>query len=157
TSRAGDSQEKITSGGRVTTKPLRNNSFQNDRETSADALPSPDRGIDGALVASTTVTAEEVPSAPVPVPASLADKLDDLRQRREAAWHAGSDRAVQRQHDKGKMLARERVEYLLDPDSFHELDLLARHRSAAAGLEEHPYTDGVITGWGTVDGRKVFV
>jgi acetyl-CoA carboxylase carboxyltransferase component len=46
---------------------------------------------------------------------------------------------------------------LLDPDSFHELDLLARHRAHSAGLEEHPYTDGVITGWGTIDGRKVFV
>ena len=55
------------------------------------------------------------------------------------------------------MLARERIEYLLDPGSFHELDLLARHRAHAAGLEERPYTDGVITGWGTVDGRKVFV
>ena len=47
--------------------------------------------------------------------------------------------------------------YFLDPGSFHELDLLARHRAHAAGLEERPYTDGVITGWGTVDGRKVFV
>ena len=55
------------------------------------------------------------------------------------------------------MLARERIEYLLDAGSFHELDLLARHRAHAAGLEERPYTDGVITGWGTVDGRKVFV
>ena len=55
------------------------------------------------------------------------------------------------------MLARERIEYFLDPESFHELDLLARHRAQAAGLEDRPYTDGVITGWGTVDGRKVFV
>ena len=55
------------------------------------------------------------------------------------------------------MLARERIEYLLDDGSFHELDMLARHRAHAAGLEERPYTDGVITGWGTVDGRKVFV
>jgi acetyl-CoA carboxylase carboxyltransferase component len=87
----------------------------------------------------------------------MADKLEELRKRKEAAWHAGSERAVERQHAKGKMLARERVEYLLDPDSFHELDLLARHRSQAAGLEERPYTDGVITGWGTIDGRKVFL
>jgi acetyl-CoA carboxylase carboxyltransferase component len=55
------------------------------------------------------------------------------------------------------MLARERIHALLDPGSFHELDLLARHRAHAAGLEERPYTDGVITGWGTVDGRQVFV
>ena len=53
------------------------------------------------------------------------------------------------------MLARERIEYLLDPGSFHELDMLARHRAHEAGLDERPYTDGVITGWGTVDGRKV--
>jgi acetyl-CoA carboxylase carboxyltransferase component len=84
-------------------------------------------------------------------------KLDDLRQRKDEAYHAGSERAVERQHARGKLIARERVEYLLDPGSFQELDLLARHRAHAAGLEEHPYTDGVITGWGTIDGRKVFV
>ena len=55
------------------------------------------------------------------------------------------------------MLARERLDCFLDPGSFHELDLLARHRAHVAGLEERPYTDGVVTGWGTVDGRKVFV
>ena len=82
-------------------------------------------------------------------------KVDDLRARKESALHAGSERSVQRQHDKGKMLARERIEYLLDPGSFHELDMLARHRAHEAGLDERPYTDGVITGWGTVDGRKV--
>jgi len=87
----------------------------------------------------------------------MQHKLEDLRQRKEQAYNAGSPRAVERQHDKGKLLARERIEYLLDPGSFHELDLLARHRAHAAGLEERPYTDGVITGWGTVDGRKIFV
>jgi len=84
-------------------------------------------------------------------------KIDDLRERKQSALHAGSERSVQRQHDKGKMLARERIEYLLDPGSFHELDMLARHRAHDAGLDDRPYTDGVITGWGTVDGRKVFV
>ncbi len=87
----------------------------------------------------------------------MDDKLDDLRQRRDQAYHAGSARAVERQHAKGKLLARERIEALLDPGSFEELDLLARHRAHAAGLEERPYTDGVITGWGLIDGRKVFV
>jgi acetyl-CoA carboxylase carboxyltransferase component len=87
----------------------------------------------------------------------MDDKLADLRQRREEAYHAGSPRAVERQHEKGKLLARERIDYLLDEDSFQELDLLARHRAHTAGLDERPYTDGVITGWGTVDGRKVFV
>jgi acetyl-CoA carboxylase carboxyltransferase component len=88
---------------------------------------------------------------------SMQEKLDDLQKRREEAYHAGSARSVERQHAKGKLLARERIEYLLDEGSFNELDLLARHRSTASGLEERPYTDGVITGWGTVDGRKVFV
>ncbi|MDW3220567.1 MAG: acyl-CoA carboxylase subunit beta [Acidimicrobiales bacterium] len=88
---------------------------------------------------------------------SMKAKLEDLRERKEQALHAGSERSVQRQHDKGKMLARERIEYLLDEGSFNELDMLARHRAAEGVLDERPYTDGVITGWGTVDGRKVFV
>ena len=87
----------------------------------------------------------------------IAEKIPQLEERKEQARNAGSPRAIERQHEKGKLLARERLELLLDPDSFHELDLLARHRAHAAGLEERPYTDGVITGWGTIDGRKVFV
>ena len=85
----------------------------------------------------------------------LVERLEDLRARREQALNAGSERAVERQHEKGKMLARERLDYLLDPGSFNELDMLARSRAADAA--ERPYTDGVITGWGTIDGCKVFV
>ena len=89
---------------------------------------------------------------------SMQERLDELEKRKEAARHAGSERDVQRQHSRGKMLARERIEYFLDDDSFHELDMLARHRAQGMGPgDERPYTDGVITGWGTVDGRKVFV
>jgi acetyl-CoA carboxylase carboxyltransferase component len=87
----------------------------------------------------------------------MTAKIEEIRGRKEAAYNAGSPRSVERQHEKGKMLARERIDYFLDPGSFQELDLLARHRAHAAGLEERPYTDGVITGWGTVEGRKVFV
>jgi len=87
----------------------------------------------------------------------MKEKLDDLRRRKEQALHAGSERSVKRQHDKGKLLARERIDYLLDDGSFHELDMLARHRAHEAGLDDRPYTDGVVTGWGTIDGRKVFV
>ena len=87
----------------------------------------------------------------------IAEKISQLEQRKDQARHAGSPRSVERQHEKGKLLARERLELLLDSGSFHELDLLARHRAHAAGLDERPYTDGVITGWGTIDGRKVFV
>ena len=87
----------------------------------------------------------------------MKERLEDLERRKQEALHAGPDRAVQRQHEKGKMLARERIDYLLDPGSFHELDMLARHRALDSGLEERPYTDGVVTGWGTIDGRKVFL
>src|SRR5829696_8794082 len=85
-------------------------------------------------------------------------RLKDLRARKDEALHAGSDDAVSRQHARGKMTARERVEELLDPGTFVELDLLARHRAVGVGLDgQRPYTDGVITGWGTVEGRQVFV
>ena len=85
-------------------------------------------------------------------------RLKELRARKEQALHAGSEEAVARQHARGKMTARERVEELLDPGSFVELDALARHRSAGDGLDgNRPYTDGVITGWGMVDGRRIFV
>ena len=87
----------------------------------------------------------------------MEHRLADLNERREQALNAGSERSVERQKAKGKMLARERIDALLDPGSFNELDLLARHRAHDVGLDERPYTDGVITGWGTIDGRKVFV
>ncbi|CAN5491185.1 acyl-CoA carboxylase subunit beta [soil metagenome] len=85
----------------------------------------------------------------------MRERLDELAKRKEEALHAGSERAVQRQHERGKMLARERVEHLLDEGSFQELDLLARARNP--DLPDRPYTDAVITGWGTIDGRKVFL
>jgi acetyl-CoA carboxylase carboxyltransferase component len=85
----------------------------------------------------------------------MQERLEELAKRKEQALHAGSERAIERQHSKGKMTARERVEYLLDDGSFVELDQLARSR--APGFDERPYTDGVITGWGTVGGRKVCV
>ncbi|MHB1486070.1 MAG: acyl-CoA carboxylase subunit beta [Acidimicrobiales bacterium] len=88
----------------------------------------------------------------------MTQRLAELSQRREQALNAGSARSVQRQHAKGKMTARERLDYLLDDGSFQELDMLARHRAHGMGLEEtRPYTDGVITGFGTIDGRRVCV
>src|SRR5438046_10567855 len=87
----------------------------------------------------------------------LRERLDELEKRKEEALHAGSERSVERQHAKGKMLARERIAYLLDPGSFHELDMLARHQLPEGILDERPYTAGVVTGWGTIDGRKVFL
>ncbi|WP_419997404.1 acyl-CoA carboxylase subunit beta [Streptomyces boninensis] len=89
---------------------------------------------------------------------TTAGKLADLRQRAEEATHAGSARAVEKQHAKGKLTARERVELLLDEGSFTELDEFARHRSTNFGIEQNrPYGDGVVTGYGTVDGRPVVV
>jgi acetyl-CoA carboxylase carboxyltransferase component len=87
----------------------------------------------------------------------MSERLTELAKRKEQALHAGSERSVERQHSKGKMLARERIEFLLDPGSFHELDMLARHRAHESGLLERPYTDGVVTGWGTIHGKKVFI
>ncbi|MBO0829633.1 MAG: acyl-CoA carboxylase subunit beta [Streptosporangiales bacterium] len=87
-----------------------------------------------------------------------AGKLADLTRRHEEAVHAGSGRAVEKQHAKGKRTARERIEMLLDEGSFVELDELARHRSTNFGQQHNrPYGDGVITGYGTVDGRPVCV
>jgi acetyl-CoA carboxylase carboxyltransferase component len=89
---------------------------------------------------------------------SMSERLKDLESRREQALAAGGERAIERHRNKGKMTARERIEYLLDDGSFNELDMLARHRAHGMGLEENrPYTDGVITGFGTIDGRKVCV
>ncbi len=96
------------------------------------------------------------PIAPVPHP--IEERLAKLAELREEALHAGSPAAVQRQHERGKLTVRERLELLLDPDTFVELDMLARHRAHGFGIENsRPLTDGVITGWGTIDGRKVFV
>jgi propionyl-CoA carboxylase beta chain len=97
------------------------------------------------------------------VPADLdvyttAGRLADLHRRNDEAVHAGSDRAVEKQHAKGKMTARERIDALLDEGSFVEMDELARHRSTAFGLDaSRPYGDGVVTGHGTVDGRPICV
>ncbi len=89
---------------------------------------------------------------------TTAGKLADLGHRLDEAVHAGSARAVEKQHAKGKLTARERVGKLLDDGSFVELDELARHRSTAFGMERNrPYGDGVVTGYGTIDGRQVCV
>jgi len=89
---------------------------------------------------------------------TTAGKLADLDRRLDEAVHAGSAKAVEKQHAKGRKTARERIAMLFDEGSFVELDELARHRSTAFGLEQtRPYGDGVITGYGTIDGRQVCV
>src|SRR3954453_2203254 len=101
--------------------------------------------------------------APDPVAGDIdihttAGKIADLERRRYEAVHAGSARAVEKQHAKGKMAAPERIDAFLDPGSFVELDERSRHRSTNFGLDRNrPYGDGVVTGYGTVDGRTVCV
>jgi propionyl-CoA carboxylase beta chain len=89
---------------------------------------------------------------------TTADKLARLEQLREEALHAGAEQAVERQRAAGKLLARERLERLLDAGSFVELDRYVRHRESEFGMRDRrPWGDAVVTGYGTIFGRKVFV
>jgi len=89
---------------------------------------------------------------------STRAKLERLRDLRNEALHAGSEKAIARHREKGKLLARERLERLLDPGSFVELDRYVRHRNSEFGMmARRPYGDAVVTGYGTIFGRKVFV
>jgi propionyl-CoA carboxylase beta chain len=93
-----------------------------------------------------------------PDPNTTAGKLAELRRINDEAVHAGSQRAVDAQHAKKKMTARERIDTFCDPGSFVETDAYARHRAHDFGLDRNrPYGDGVVTGYGTVDGRQVCV
>ena len=88
---------------------------------------------------------------------TTAGKIADLESRRNDAANRRSE-AVDKQHARGKLTAMERIERLLDEDSFQQIDGLARHRSHNFGMEKsRPYGDGVITGYGTIDGRQVCV
>ncbi|WP_349269599.1 propionyl-CoA carboxylase subunit beta [Mycolicibacterium parafortuitum] len=89
---------------------------------------------------------------------TTAGKLADLRKRAKEAQHPVGEAAVEKVHAKGKLTARERILALLDEGSFVELDALAKHRSKNFGLENNrPTGDGVVTGYGTIDGRDVCV
>ncbi len=88
----------------------------------------------------------------------MQDILDQLEARRAEARQGGGQRRIDSQHAKGKLTARERLELLLDPGSFEEFDMFVKHRSTDFGMDEQHYPgDGVITGWGTINGRKTFV
>jgi propionyl-CoA carboxylase beta chain len=85
-------------------------------------------------------------------------RIEKLRELREEALHAGSQRAVARQHEQGKLTARERLDALLDKGSFQEIDQFVRHQASGFGVEDkRPLGDAVVTGHGTIDGRAVFV
>lgn len=88
----------------------------------------------------------------------MLEILRQLEEKRAAARHGGGERRIKAQHDKGKLSARERVEILLDPDSFEEWDMFVEHRCSDFGMTgQKTPGDGVVTGWGTVNGRLVFV
>jgi propionyl-CoA carboxylase beta chain len=92
------------------------------------------------------------------VPETYEEKLAQLEELRHAALHSASEQAVEKQHAKGKLTARERVERLLDPDSFQELDTFVRHRTYEFDMDRNrPWGDAVVTGHGLVGGRPVAV
>jgi len=87
-----------------------------------------------------------------------SSKIQELRRLKEEAKQGGGASAVERQHSKGKMTARERLAILLDEGSFQEIDALVTHHAQGFGLEERvALGDGIVTGYGTVDGRLVYV
>ncbi|MBI1686034.1 carboxyl transferase domain-containing protein, partial [Caulobacter hibisci] len=84
--------------------------------------------------------------------------LEELERRREQARAGGGERRVAAQHAKGKLTARERIDLLLDEDSFEEFDMFVEHRGTEFGMAEQKVAgDGVVTGWGTINGKVVFV
>jgi len=89
---------------------------------------------------------------------SIEELCEELEARREASQAGGGEKAVEKQKSKGKKTARERIELLLDPGSFVEIDQYVEHRCTDFGMEDKKYPgDGVVTGWGTVDGRVVYL
>jgi propionyl-CoA carboxylase beta chain len=91
-------------------------------------------------------------------PQTFEEKLNQLRELREAAIHSASEAAVEKQHARGKLTARERIDKLLDPGTFEELDTFVRHRTHDFDMQKNrPWGDAVVTGYGQIDGRTVFV
>jgi len=90
--------------------------------------------------------------------AKMDPKIEELRRLREKSRQGGGEKRIERQHAKGKMTAHERLEALLDPGSFRELDMFVTHRATSFGMEKKKALgDSVVTGWGTIDGRTVYV
>jgi len=89
---------------------------------------------------------------------AMKDILEELESRRTDARLGGGEARIDAQHGRGKLTARERVELLLDEGSFEEFDMFMAHRCTDFGMEKNrPYGDGVVTGWGTINGRQVYV
>lgn len=89
---------------------------------------------------------------------TMDELCEELLSKRESARKGGGEKAVARQREKGKLTARERIDMLLDPGTFNEVDEFMHHRCVHFGLEKTVFEgDGVVTGWGLVEGRKVYV
>jgi propionyl-CoA carboxylase beta chain len=88
----------------------------------------------------------------------MQEILNELEARRQSARAGGGAKRVEAQHAKGKLTARERLDVLLDEGSFEEWDMFVEHRSVEFGMDTQKVPgDGVVTGWGTINGRLVFV
>ncbi|PTB91931.1 methylmalonyl-CoA carboxyltransferase, partial [Marivirga lumbricoides] len=95
---------------------------------------------------------------PVYTKPTSKEKFELLKQKNEAALEGGGEKRIAQQHEKGKLTARERVDLLLDEGSFEEIGKFVMHRCKDFGLEnEHYPGDGVVTGYGTISGRLVYV
>ncbi len=89
---------------------------------------------------------------------TMTSSQETLQEKRQRALLGGGEARVRSQHQRGKLTARARIEMLLDPGSFHEVGMFTTHRATRFGLQDsHPFSDGVITGWGSVEGRLVYV
>ena len=88
----------------------------------------------------------------------MQDILNQLQERRDVARLGGGERRIEAQHKRGKLTARERVDLLLDEGSFEEFDMFVEHRCADFGMQDQKIPgDGVVTGWGTINGRTVYL
>ena len=89
---------------------------------------------------------------------TISPKIEQLRAKRAESQQGGGEARTQNQHDKGKKTARERLDILLDPGTFREVDAFVHHHNTKFGLANNrPLSDSVVTGWGTIDGRLVYV
>lgn len=127
--------------------------IQSDSAQSQEAAPGEVMGDD--VAPSGGASSLDAPVLPVH---SMAERVARLRQMRERAMLGGGERRIQQQHAKGKLTARERLELLLDEGSFEEIDMFVTHRISDFGMgEQQVLGDGVVTGWGKIDGRLVYV
>ena len=85
-------------------------------------------------------------------------KIDQMKAAKEKIYKGGGEDRIKKQHDSGKLTARERIEKLLDADSFIETDIFVKHRSVEFGMDKvEAAGEGVVTGYGTIDGRPVYI